>query len=337
MKPLHPAWGAQIEPGARPSGPRLFLASGTFRRDFRPERAEHTAPDLAVGPYFILVVVQRGPRFERGLRLRIERPGRRPAVKPERREAGLQFAYEGRAERQDILRILAIQQGEVVDGEDPVQLLDRPRMVVDPDVDPAVVEAPVPAAVPDHEEGRRLLPAAIASRRLPGAEGREEANRQVALGRFERMAHRLDDVLAREQIALGRKVLPDKMARPRKALLPRVRGGPPARIDDARLAFRRFLVGLREALEDLLRGGPLLQHLEGFRPVGRVRVRLGRDRPDPRERERDDGSDRDELRLDRDPEILRLRIEPHDAEGGRPGGSHRTGIDAELFRGSRNP
>ena len=246
----------------------------------------------------------------------------------------LELAHDVDPEPQDILRVLAVQQGEIVDGEDPIQFRDGSRVVVDADVDPAVVESAVPALVADDEEGGGLLSAAIASRSLAGIEGREEPDRQIALGRFEGGAHGLDDLLSREDVPLAREVPPHEVAGPGKAFLPRVRGGPPACIDDARLALRGLLVRLHESQEHLLRRGPLLQHREGLRPVG---VRLRRDGPDPRERERDDGPDGDEFRLNRDSEILRLRIEGDDAEGGRRGSAHRTDIGAELFRRSRNP
>src|SRR5436853_1349526 len=174
MKSLRPDGGAQIEPGARPSGPASLFASRLLRRDFRPERAEHAAPDLAVGPDLVFVVVHGGPRLERGLGLRVELARRRPAIEPEGGQTSLQLAHDVDPEPQDILRVLAVQQGEIVDGEDPIQFRDGSRVVVDADVDPAVVESAVPALVADDEEGGGLLSAAIASRSLAGIEGREE-------------------------------------------------------------------------------------------------------------------------------------------------------------------
>jgi len=178
------------------------------------------------------------------------------------------------------------------------------------------------AARADDEESRGLLPSLVASRTLPGAEGREESDRKISLRPFERLAHLLHDVFAREEVSLACVVPADEMAGPRKALLPGVRGRPAARVHDSGLPLCAFLIGLHETLQRIFRCDTLLQQGEGLRAVCRVRVRLGRDGADPGPGEGHNGSDGDELRFDRDAEVLRLGIEPDDAEGRRPGPWH---------------
>src|SRR5439155_714376 len=117
----------------------------------------------------------------------------------------------------------------------------------------------------------------------------------------------------------------DEMAGPWEAFLPGVGGRPAARIHDAGLPLRGFLIGLHDTLQRILRCDTLLQQGEGLRAVGRVRVRLGRDGAHPGPGEGHNGSDGDELRFDRDAEVLRLGIEPDDAEGRRPGPWHGSG------------
>src|SRR5207249_11513988 len=81
----------------------------------------------------------------------------------------------------------------------------------------------------------------------------------------------------------------------------------------------------QRTLRRLRRCGTLLPQGEGLGAVRRGRVRLGRDGADPGLGEGHDGSDGDKLRFDRDPEVLRLGIEPDDAEGRRPGMWHGSG------------
>ena len=180
-------------------------------------------------------------------------------------------------------------------------------------------------------------PLAEYARNASSGESREQPNRKVALRPLECPAHLLDHVGAGEQISLAGVMLADDMARPVEAFLPGVGGGPTARVDEAHLAPGGLLVGLHEALQDILRRDALFHHAEGLRPEGRVRVGLRRDRADPRLRERDHGADGDESRLDRDAEIFRLRIESDDAEGRWDRRAHRPVIERSLFPGSRNP
>src|SRR5213593_5062672 len=146
-----------------PSHLHLDSGSAARARDLSRQRAVQAPPHLAVLAELVLVVVHLGPRLERGLRLRIELAGGRAAVETEARQAGLNLPHGVWFEEHDILRIFAGEQGEIVHVEDTDQLLDRGRMVIDPDVDPTVVEACVSAAVPDDEDRRALLASFVAA------------------------------------------------------------------------------------------------------------------------------------------------------------------------------
>src|SRR5712691_3928467 len=238
----------EIVMGLRPPSRARSSGSRILGRCRGTERAEDASPYLPVCANLVLVIVHRRPRLERGFRLRVKRSGGWAGIETELRETGLDLADHARVQRMDVLRILAIQQGHVVDVEDPDQLLDRFRMVVDSDVDPAVIEAAIAATVADDEESRRLLTSFVTARPLPGAQGREEPDRKIPLRHFECMAHPFHDVRAREEVSLACVIPADEVAGPWKALLPGVRGGPTSCVHDAGLPLRGFLVGLHETL-----------------------------------------------------------------------------------------
>src|SRR5208282_5209540 len=77
-------------------------------------------------------------------------------------------------------RVLTGEHREVVEVEDPLELLDRVGMIVDAHVDPAVARAPVAAPLLRDEEGRGLHPAAVAPLPLAGRECREQPVEDVA-------------------------------------------------------------------------------------------------------------------------------------------------------------
>src|SRR5881296_4441803 len=166
--------------GCTPSHRDLESWSAACARGLSPQCAVQAAPNLAVLSELVLVVVHLGPRLECRLRLRVELARGRAAVEPENRQVGLDLPHNLRLEEDDILRIFAVQQGEIVHIEDPDELLDRGRMIVDADVDPAVVEAPIAPGLADDEEGRALLASFVASGALSRAERREETHREVA-------------------------------------------------------------------------------------------------------------------------------------------------------------
>src|SRR3989442_1470281 len=191
-------------------------------------------------------------------------------------------------------------------------------MVIAPDVDPPVVEARVPTAVPDDEDRRALLAPLVAAGPLPGAQRREQTDGQVALRHLEGPGQRLQDFLPREDVPLGREISADDMPRLREAFFPGIRRGAAPRVDDADLALGRVFVRRHELLHDVLRCDPPLQHRERLGSVRGVRVRLGRDRSDPSRGERHDGPDRDEFGFDDDAWVTyvqRINAADWDARG----------------------
>ena len=213
-------------------------------------------------------------------------------------------------------------------------------MVIDPDVDPTVVEARISTAVPDDQDRRALLAPLVAAGPLPRTQRREQADGQVTLRHLEGPGQRLQDFLTREDVPLGGEMSADDMPGPREAFLPGVRRGAASRVDDADLALRRIFVRRHELLHDVLRCDPALQHRERIRSVRGVGVRLRRDRSDTSHGERHDGPDRDEFGFDGDAEILRLRVERDDTERRRSRSRHRRRERANAissFPRSRNP
>src|SRR5256712_4016897 len=223
--------------GCTPSRRSLEFCSAACARDLGLQRAVQAPPHLAVLAQLVLVVVHLGPSLERGFRLRVELAGGRAVVEAESREAGLNLPHDVRFEEDDILRIFAGQEGEIVYVEDADELLDRGRMVIDPDVDPTVVEARVSTAVPDDEDRRALLAPLVAAGPLPGAQRRHETDGQGALRHLEGPGQRLPDFLPREDVPLGREISADDMPRPREAFFPGIRRGAAPRVADPDLAL----------------------------------------------------------------------------------------------------
>src|SRR5436309_5290538 len=93
-------------------------------------------------------------------------------------------------------------------------------MVIDPNVDPTVVEACVSAAVPDDEDRRALLASLVAAGPLPRAQRREQADGQVTLRHLEGPGQRLQDFLTREDVPLGREIPADDVPRHGKHSFP---------------------------------------------------------------------------------------------------------------------
>ena len=126
---------------------------------------------------------------------------------------------------------------EVRQVKQPPSSADRVGVVVHPEVDPAVVAAAVPAALPDHEERRRLAAAPVA----PGGIGRGKTGHQQLRERetsgLERVRQPVDHRGPREDVALGRVVAAGSPARPGEAGASRVVGRPPLRVHDTGLAL----------------------------------------------------------------------------------------------------
>src|SRR5436309_10725063 len=117
-------------------------------------------------------------------------------------------------------------------------------MVIDPDVDPTVVEARISTAVPDDQDRRALLAPLLTAGPLPRTQPREQADGQVTLRHLEGPGQRLQDFLTREDVPLGGEISADDMPGPREALFPGIRRGAASRVDDADLALRRVFADL---------------------------------------------------------------------------------------------
>src|SRR6267143_1357789 len=300
-----------------------------------PEVPPHGGPHHAVRADLVLQVLDPHPPLEGLLGLRVPATVDGPRVVSGSLEEPLDEPRDLRGDRDDVLRILPREHRHVVQVEDPEELVDRPRVVVDPEVDPSVVEPAVSARLPDDEEGRGLLTAAVPARVLPRDEGREKLHGEVPDRGLERTGHPRHDPFPRQDVPLAGVPAAHDVARPRVALVSRVRGGPSPRVHDPNLTLCAFLVVRCEFDDRVRRTDAAPQEGEPPRAVRRVRVALRRDRADPRLREGDRVPHGRELRFHGDPEVLRLRIERDDAER-HAGPSIRTGRNPPAgFEGSR--
>src|SRR5215203_3380417 len=93
-----------------------------------------------------------------------------------------------------------------MDLVEPVQLDDRIRMVIDPQVDERVRQAAVAAITLHDEQGSGLLAASVAAGRLRRREGLDQPLRECPAGaRLPRRRERLDGRPGDEEVALRRK------------------------------------------------------------------------------------------------------------------------------------
>ena len=187
-------------------------------------------------------------------------------------------------------------------------------MVVDAQIDPAIVCAPVPAAVADDEERRRLAAAPIATRAVGRRETRHEAFRERQRSGLERVGEGVDDGGTREDVALGREPIAYSPAGPRKAIGSGMTGAASVGIHDPNLALIAQVVRFDQPRERGRRVETVVEQREAIGPVGRVRERLGRDRPDTGARPRDHRAHPQELRLHGDRQIAGVLVERDDRE-----------------------
>ena len=164
-----------------------------------------------------------------------------------------------RRDRHERRRVLALEQGEVVELEESLQLLDGTRVIVDAQVDPTVVPFEIAPFGADHDERRGLHPAAVPAFPLAGGEGREEPLGKIPRGRRERSRHPPNDLRSVQDVPLARETRPDLVPRPRWATLPRERGRPPSGVDDPELPLLAVRVCGRQRSDDLLRGSASLE------------------------------------------------------------------------------
>ena len=118
---------------------------------------------------------------------------------------------------------------EALEIDEARQLPDRIVVVVDPQVEPAVVPATVAAAGADDQQGRRLATAPIATGRVGRREAGDEQLRERPAARQERVGEAVDDPGTGQDVALGRETLAGPAAGPREAVAAGVGGALPPR------------------------------------------------------------------------------------------------------------
>ena len=112
--------------------------------------------------------------------------------------------------------------------QQPLQLGDRIRGVVDPDVDESVVRPEVAAVLPNHEQGGRLHPALVAATRLPRLERRQQAVRELTAALLEALGQVLHRLVGHHDVRLRGDSPPHDDLAPCRPRRPR-RGGRPTR------------------------------------------------------------------------------------------------------------
>jgi hypothetical protein len=159
------------------------------------------------------------------------------------------------------------------------QLVDRPLVVVDTQVDQGVGQPRVPALGLHDEKRRGLLAAPVATGRLSCREAVEQpASEALSFRRGERLRECVDRFRADEDVALRR--VAEAVAVTGPLVAPRTRPGRRVTraVDDAELALVPAVVCRDELLERLLGGRRLTQQRQPFGPVAWVDVCLRRDR-----------------------------------------------------------
>ena len=189
-------------------------------------------------------------------------------------------------------------------------------MLVHAQVDHAVVEAAISACLTHDEQRGGLLAATVASRALPRRQRLHQPMRQTALRLLESLGERAHGILADEDIALRGEVRPRHPTRPGKAVRASKSRRAPLRVHNPNLALLWAIIRARQRGDSLLRRLALRQQVEATRAIARVRPGLRRHRADTGFGERHDRADGEKLRLHRDAEVARLRIEPNDGESG---------------------
>jgi len=153
-------------------------------------------------------------------------------------------------------------------------------MIVDPQVDVAVVEAGVTAARFCDIQCGALLPASVAAGGLSGTQRRDESIGEVPLRLLERARKAIHDAFACENVPLRGVVRARDAARPIHASRAGERRRTSGRVDDAELSLVSMVVGVGEPTDDFFGRFSLLQQREPTWAVRRVRPRLRRDRAD---------------------------------------------------------
>src|SRR5438309_251026 len=309
---------------------------------------QHHPIDLPIHPHPHVVVL---PVHEVGERLEEPRGGRplrgiEPPLRLVHRLAQqdrLELSHHVGRERQEVLGA-ALEEVQPVQRVQPLQLADGVGVVVDADVDVAIVAAQVARVGADHEHRRRLHPPLVPAAGLAGGEGGHQPVAGRARGpqvRVRHVLHRLvghhdvrlrGEAAAHDHLPLSRRdeVAPRRErapAGPVEARVPRPARGVAVRVHHADLPLRATRVAAHHDAQRLRRARPPRHQLQPLRAVRRVAERLRRHRPYTRPRPGDDAPHVGELGLHRDTQISGRGIVGDDRVGvgalqevGRDGG-----------------
>ena len=157
-----------------------------------------------------------------------------------------------------------------------------------------------------------MLAATVAAGSLGRGEARQQSLGQRAFGRLEGLSECVDRLAGDEDVPLGGVPGAGPAACPVVAAGAGERGAPAGGVDDAELPLVAAVVGLGQALDDLLGRQALPQQREAIGAVARIRVRLRRDGAHPGLRPGDDRPDGQELRLHGDAPLSRIEVARHD-------------------------
>src|SRR5215207_4649538 len=143
---------------------------------------------------------------------------------------------------------------EGVESPDPDQLPYRLGMVVDAQVQKAIVIATVAAALLHDEQRTRLFSPRVSPSRLPRVQRRQQPPGEVPGSCLESLCHRLDGLAPDEDVALGGVVLSCHAPGPLEALAPGEGRYPPHGVDDAQLPVLALIIGGDQRLDRLFGG-----------------------------------------------------------------------------------
>ncbi len=252
--------------------------------------------------------------------LLVKPAGEGPPVVARRQEELLDLPHHGTLQAHLPARV-GRPEVEPVEAHQPVQLLDGPRVVVDPQVQPAVVVTAVATLGFDHQQGGRLLPAPVATRRLGRAQRLDQAllhGQAAVAGRLVGPGHLVHHGGTSQDVALAGIPLAHPVPGPLEAGLARVGCRPPLGVDHPQLAVIPLGVGLHQAGHHLFRREALAQQRQAVGAVAHVGPGLGGDGAGARFGPGHHRPDGEELGLDSDPPDAGCRVRRHDGEGCDP-------------------
>src|SRR5215217_872024 len=234
-----------------------------------------------------------------------------PQAPQRRRDLLLYFTFHC----EDVFRS-GLPEVEGVELPDPDQFPYRLGMVVDAQVQKAIVIATVSATLLHDEQRRRLFPPRVSPSRLPGVQRRQETPGEVPGSCLKGLRHRLDGLPSDEDVALGGVVLSRHTPGPLEALAPGEGRRAAPGVNDAQLPVLALVVGGDQGLDRLFGGLASGHKIQAPRAVVEVRHRLRRHGACSGASPGHYRADREKLRLDGDAQSLCFGVEGDDGEGG---------------------